>query len=185
MKLMGKVRIWWACARYNFWLDIFFVRRKHRRALRRDLKGNLSAAANEIGISQALANVGGLRQLAASTSRDGEFRSSWYAGAVAASLALLCVWCLFLLVSLYYIAGVVHSGVTERVGSTLLPFFGSTIEVQNSTSELNFEVGVGAGFMPIVAAASAFVIVAKPWRTWRRPPNSASAAGLRPGRPLR
>lgn len=174
MKPMDKARIWWACARYSFWLDLYCVRRKHRRGLRRDLKGNLTAAADRIGVSQALANVGGVRRLAASTSRDGEFRSSWYAGVIAAFAAWLCVVCLFFFASLYYVAGVMHSGVTERVRSTLWPFLGSTIEVQSS--DVIFEIGVSPGFMPFVVAAAVFVIVAKPWRTWRRSTDGSPAA---------
>lgn len=174
MNPTDRFRVWWACARYSFWLDLYCVRRKHRRGLRQDLKGNLTAAANSVGASQALENVGGVRRLAASMSRDGEFRSSWYAGAVAAFAAWWVVASVFLFASLYYIAGVMDTGVTERVTSTLWPFLGSTIEIQSSEAIL--EVGVFPGFMPFVAAAAVFVIVAKPWRSWSRSADSSSTA---------
>lgn len=175
MNPMDRVRIWWACARYNFWLDLYFVRRKHRRGLRHDLKGNLTVATNHIGVSQALANIGGVRRLAAETSRGGQLRSSWYAGTIAAATAFACLVFLIFLVSLYYMEGVMDSGVTEPVSSSLWPFFGSTIEVHDQGSGRGVSISLSPGFMPIVVAAVVLVIVAKPWRTWRRSRDGSPA----------
>jgi hypothetical protein len=80
VNLYDKLRILWAGARYNFWLDLHSVPNRKRRDLRRELKANLVQAAANIGTSKALLNIGSLRKLASASTQDGVLRSRWSAG---------------------------------------------------------------------------------------------------------
>lgn len=164
MKATDGLRIWWGSARYDFWLDIEGVPARSRRDLRRELRANLTEAADYVGAGRALVNVGGMRALAAEATLDGAPRAAWTAGLTAgfASFALLAV--LFLFAAGYYTEGVLDAGAAEPVSSGLFPFPGSAVEVHDR-GPAGLEVTASQGPVPLVVPLVVFVIVARPWRT--------------------
>ncbi len=169
LSLLERARIGWVCARYDFWLDLNSVRRKHRKELRTELKSNLVVASGRIGVSEAVRNLGSLRQFAAETVRDGQIRSPWLAGWMAGWTVLALAVFAFFALGLYYTEGVLDSGITETVESSLFPFFGSRIVVDQSGGGIQWEFATGP--MPLVWAFLAWLLVAKPWRSLNRDPR--------------
>ena len=166
LSLAERARVGWVCARYDFWLDLNSVRRKHRKELRAELKSNLVDASGRIGVSEAVGNLGSLRHLAAETVRDGQLRSPWLAGWVAGWTVLALAVAAFFSLGLYYTEGVLDSGITESVESSLFPFFGSNIVVDQSAGGIQWEFATGP--MPLVWAFLTWLLVAKPWRSLNR-----------------
>jgi len=166
MRMTDNVRLWWAQFRYDFWLDIYGVGRRDRRDLRRELAGNLRAAAADVGMGRALLGVGGLRTLAHESSREIR-RSSWSAGISAGLVVAALTLVAFFFLSLYYAEGVLDSGVGTPVSSWLFPFVGSSVEVHDEGGA-GLAVTMSPGVLPVVLGLAAFVAVARPWRALRR-----------------
>lgn len=165
MNLAQALRIRWAVARYDFWLDLHGVRRRDRRMLRTELRGNLTDAAAHVGAGPALARVGSLRRLAAETSVAGR-RSAWAAGAVVASFVFAAVILTFFAAALYFVEGAVDAGAEQPVTSWLFPFVGSSVEVHDQGTAglaVNMSPGPLVVLVPLVA-------VSRPWRALRRTP---------------
>lgn len=161
--LIDRARIALAGARYDFWLDIHYTRRRDRRALRSELTANLTEAAADVGSGPALANIGSLRRLAAETTRPDPDQPRWYAGAVAGLNALFVLWFVFLLQALTYVEGVLDAGTDAEVGSALFPFLWSEVVVSSADAD-GFGFSLAPGPMPFVYAAAVGLIVARPWR---------------------
>ncbi len=162
-----RVRLSWLSARYDFWLDLKSVPRRVRRDLRQELVANVRDAAADIGVSRAIANVGSTRQLARENVVDGELRSAWSAAITAGLTTIASLVVGFLLLSLYYVEGVLDAGADETVSSWLFPFYGSQITVEpETTAGFGFEVNPGP--LPFIVGLVVFVAVAKPWRSTRR-----------------
>lgn len=170
---VDKGKITWACARYDFWLDLNSVPRQRRRALRAELKSNLAEASADVGVQTAFANLGSLRTLASETTRDGQLRSRWLAGWVAALSTFVGLIVTFLFLTLYYTEGVLDAGATEPVTSSLFPYLGSSVTVDPAAGGVAWSIGPGP--MPLAAALAAWIFVAKPWRSIG---SSGSAADL-------
>jgi len=162
---LDRTRLWWASSRYDFWLDVYCVPRKQRRALRTELKSNLTDAASHVGLQAALVKLGSLRHLAADTSRDGQLRSRWVAGFVAAASALALSLVAFVVLTLYYAEGVLDSNATEPVTSSLFPYLGSNVTVDQSSG---LEFTMQPGPLPLVLAGAVWLVVAAPWRSLGR-----------------
>lgn len=173
---LDRARISWASLRYDFWLTDNSVPRRSRRALRDELTSNLAEASADVGVQTALRSVGPLRVLAATTARDGQLRSRWLAGWVSAIAVLSLILFAFLVASLYYGSGVLDAGVTQPVRSSLFPFIGSRVTVDPGNDGIALSLQPGP--LPLVAAAVAFIIAAKPWRSLRR---ATLAEGASPG----
>lgn len=165
LSTLDRIRLWWASSRYDLWLDLYCVPRKQRQALRAELKSNLTDAASHVGLPAALAKLGSLRHLAAETSRDGQLRSRWVAGFVAAASALAISLVAFLFLTLYYAEGVIDSNATESVTSSLFPYLGSNITVDQSSG---LELTMQPGPMPLALAVAVWLLVAAPWRSLGR-----------------
>lgn len=165
MNLIDRVRILWAGARYDFWLDLNSVPRKKRRELRRELRANLAEAAGHVGTSKALLNVGGMRKLAAESTRDGAGRSRWSAGITVGMVTFCTLIVLFFAASLYYAEGVLDTEVTGPVRSSLFPFLGSTVEINNQGAGQGIEIDASFGPVPLLLPLAMFILVAKPWRS--------------------
>ena len=173
LSMGDQIRIRWAAARYAFWLDLYHVPGRARRNLTGALKANLSDATRSVGVVEALNNLGSLRRLARAEAIDARLRSPWLAATAAGITTLLATSLSFLLLSLYYIAGVLDSGVAEQVSGGLVPFVGSQVTVVNSgAAGLAFELT--PGYLPLILAVAVFIVVAKPWRALRRNDSTAN-----------
>ena len=162
-----RLRLSWLSARYDFWLDLNSVPRRDRRELRNELRSNVTDAASDVGMRTAIANVGSARHLARQTALDGDLRSPWSSAITASVSTLAGLMVGFLLLSLYYVEGVLDSGNDEVVSSWLFPFLGSQVEVEPETAAgLGFSVSPGP--LPFIVALLVFVLVAKPWRAIHR-----------------
>lgn len=162
LSALDRTRLWWASVRYDFWLDLYCVPRRQRQALRAELTSNLSDAASHVGLQAALSQLGGLRHFAADTSRDGQLRSRWVAGFVGALSAFAVSMVAFLLLTLYYAEGVLDSNATEPVTSSLFPYLGSNVTVDQSSG---LEFAIQPGPLPLALAAAVWLLVAAPWRS--------------------
>lgn len=166
LSALDRSRISWAGTRYDFWLDVNSVPRKHRKALRSELRSNLAEASAVDGVSKALDNVGPLRRLASDVAHDGRLRSRWLAGWVAAVGTLAVIVVAFFLLSLYYSEGVLDAGATGPVRTSLFPFVGSQVTVDPSNDGIAWTLAPGP--LPLIGGLVAWVLVAKPWRSLRR-----------------
>lgn len=162
MNLGAALRIRWAVVRYDFWLDLHGVRRRDRRALRTELRGNLTEAAQHVGVGRALDGIGPVRRLAAETSTTG-IRSSWSAGAVVASSVLAVMLVAFFAASLYFVEGALDAGAEQPVSSGLFPFLGSSVKVHDQ-GDAGLTVTMFPGPLVAVVPVLAFIAVARPWR---------------------
>ena len=167
MQFFDRLRIWWTAARYGLWLDLYSVPGRVRRDMTSGLKANLGDAARAVGATEAIDNLGSLRGLARAEAEDGRLRSPWLAGLSAAITALGATLAAFFFMSLYYVEGVMDTGVTDEVSSGLFPFLGSNVVVENNGAA-GFSFELMPGYMPLLAAAVVFVLVAKPWRAARK-----------------
>lgn len=164
---IDRLRIAWLSARYDLWLDLASVPRRDRRDLRSELVANVNDAATVVGVPTAISNIGSVRRMAKQTVLEGELRSAWTAAFTAGFSTIVGLTLGFLLLSLYYIEGVLDAGSDQTVSSWLFPFFGSLIEVEPATTDgLGFTVYPGP--LPFVAGIVVFVVIAKPWRALRR-----------------
>ena len=161
-----RIRIWWTSQHYGLWLDLYFVPRRHRKALQAEFESNLTDASANVGFTSAAASLGSLRHLAASTSAAGIPRSRWYAGFVGGLTSFVVLMIAFLLLSLYYTEGVVDAGATQPVSSTLFPFVWSDITV-DPTEGLAFSAEPGP--LPVVVGVAVWLLIASPWKSRRRP----------------
>ncbi len=143
--------------------DLHSVPRTQRKALRAELNSNLTDAASHVGLRSALAKLGGLRRLAANTSREGQLRSRWVAGFSAAISVLVISLLTFLFLTMYYAEGVLDANATESVASGLFPYFGSNVTVDPSNG---LEFTMQPGPMPFVLAIAVWLLVAAPWRSF-------------------
>jgi len=164
VNLIDKLRVRLAAARYDVWLDLRGVPRKTRRDLRTELRSNLIAAAQAGGTGEAIKQVGSLRSLAAETTRDGQLRSRWSAGATAGAVAFAALLAFLFAASLYYVEGVLDAAPAEPVSGGLFPFVGSNVTV-NDQGPAGFDVTVQPGPMLLILPLVVFILVAKPWRT--------------------
>jgi hypothetical protein len=173
---VDHIRIRWARTRYGLWLDLYNVPRKERRALCGELSANLTAATHDVGGSRAIAGIGGVRRLAADTSRSGRRRSPWGAATLISVTTLSITMLIFLATSLYYVEGVLDTNTTDPVRSSLFPWIGSSVTVHNQGAGNPPTITTSSGWMPLAITALVFVLVAKPWRSLRSRRNTASAA---------
>lgn len=169
---LDRARIALAGRRYDFWLDLRYVRRRQRRDLRTELTANLTEAAGRVGVSEALAGVGSLRTLASEATRSDDATPRWYAGTVAGLTAFAAAVFLLVVQSLSYVEGVLDSGVEGEVSSSLFPFVWSEITV--TTGEDGFEFFIAPGPMPLLVAIVVGALVARPWRALKA--NAADPA---------
>ena len=173
---LDRTRLWWASSRYDFWLDLYCVPRKQRQALRTELTSNLTDAASHVGLQAALAKLGSLRHLAADTSRDGQLRSRWVAGFVGAVSTLAVSLVTFFILTLYYAEGVLDSNATEPVTSSLFPYLGSNVTVDQSSG---LEFTMQPGPLPLALAAAVWLLVAAPWRSFGHHRDDLSKTQIR------
>lgn len=164
LTLPDRARLRLAALRYDLWLDMAMVRGRDRRELRRELHTNLVEAAHQVGVRRALDGVGDLRTMARAVTHDGALRSRWVLGGYAALVAGMLSVLAFVFASLAFADGVLFTQVTTSVQGQVFPFFGSEVTVMPpGTSSSPLSMSMSPGLVPLVAAAAAGLIAARPW----------------------
>jgi hypothetical protein len=156
-----------------FWLDPMPGRR--RRAVLRELRQNLDAAAVDSGMARAVADLGSSRLLARQfLEAEQSGRPSWYHGALAATV-VLAAW---LYATMFYALGMLDA--LEATGTTA-PAEGSFLGTH--VSALFTEQQISAGFSgppwaPLLVMVLAFLLASRAWRALpRRGSAQVPAAG--------
>lgn len=161
MKLLDRARLGLYVQRYDFWLDVQGAPRRHRRALRHELRANLHDAAHDVGAEAALDGLGPPRALARSGADDANptARPRWSAGgqwALATFAVLLLLW---LLSVLAFVDGVQAAGATGPVTGSVFPW-GGTVEAR---ADRGLEVSASVPLGVWVPTLVAFVLGSRAW----------------------
>ena len=162
MTVSDRLRIEWAVASYNWWLDLRGTPRRRRRDLRSELRSNLRDATAHSGSKAAVAALGGTRRMAAEAAPHDPSRARWTAGLQAGGAALGLALLVVLVSTLAWADGVIAADPDRTVSGsvTLLP--GSSMEYAPLAD--GFSVSTDVGWLPLVAGVLVFVAVARPWR---------------------
>jgi hypothetical protein len=166
-------RRFWYLQNVEVWLGPMAGRR--RRAVLRELKGNLGEAAADVGMTRALADLGRPRVLAATyLDSEPEGRPRWVHGAVAAGV-VVGVW---LYATLFYTFGMLDA---LRATGTAVPargsFLGTAVTATANQQELSAAFD-GLPWLPLLVTALAFLLVSRAWKALpRRAAPRVPAAG--------
>ena len=159
LALLDRLRIANAVCNYDAWLSLRGIPVQRRRALRTELGGNLWESARESGARVAIQRVGSLRMLAAEA--PATTRPRWALGAVVALLAFELFIVLQLVLTSVWLDGTRASGATQAEGAiSIIPGMRASVGPDS--------LGMSPGPASLVVAALAFVLVAQPWRAFRR-----------------
>lgn len=174
MSLIDTIRIEAAVLRYDFWLEGFDVYFGERRAMRRDLRANLTEAAAAEGTTAALDGLGSIRALARAQAGDRSHTPRWSRAIWVASgaFAALVLWSTVLGTAWWdgaQAAAPAGQAVTGR--PTLAPWIELTMTQGSDGSAPGFSATLGLGWLLLVALAI-FILVARPWRLLRRSPTT-------------
>lgn len=170
MTIIDTIRIESAVQRYDFWLETYDVYFGQRRAMRQELRANLTEAAAAEGTTAALDGLGSIRALARAQAGDRSqsprwSRAIWIASTV---FAALVVWSSFLGTAWWDGAQAAAQAGQEITGSpTLAPWVELTLTQGSDGSAAGFSATIGLGWLLLVGLAI-FIIVARPWRLLRR-----------------
>lgn len=77
MRIVDLVRIECAISRYDFCLELRGTRGRDRRAMRRELRDNVNAAATDVGTTRALFGIGSPKELAHAATPRSASRPRW------------------------------------------------------------------------------------------------------------
>ncbi len=177
MTLIDRWRIEYAIQTYDFWLEARGASGRERRELRGELRDNLSAAAADVGVTQAVFNIGSPKRLAYEVTEPHR-RPRWSRGLMWATVVEALTLAALLYAAVVFLSGVEASGVTGHpVTGGAFPWFGV---------EFVAEVEAGGGISAGVTSVwwwllgpwiVTFVLVAQPWRalTRRKPTAGVSA----------
>ena len=147
MTVSDRLRIEWAVASYDWWLDLRGTPRRRRRDLRSELRSNLRDATAHSGSKAA---------------PHDPTRARWTAGLQAGGAALGLALLVVLVSTLAWADGVIAADPDRTVSGsvTLLP--GSSMQYAPLAD--GFSVSTDVGWLPLVAGVLVFVAVARPWR---------------------
>lgn len=173
MNVIDRLRIEYAIARYDFWLELRGVRGRRRRELRRELRANLAEASADVGVTRSLFGIGSPKQLAYAATEGDASRPRWSLGAfwASATFAALLIW--MALTTLTIVQTGDAARVSEPVPVSPFPWFGTTFTVESSPGALS--AGVDAPWQLIVGPLLVFLLFAQPWRRLRRGQQATSA----------
>ncbi|MBP6996763.1 MAG: hypothetical protein KBB39_11555 [Phycicoccus sp.] len=174
MSLIDTMRIEAAVLRYDFWLEGFDVYFGERRAMRRDLRANLTEAAAAEGTTAALDGLGSIRALARAQAGDRSdtprwSRATWVASG---SFAVLMLWSIFLGTAWWDGAeAAAPAGEVVTGRPALAPWIELTMTQGADGSVSGVSATLGLGWL-LLAWLAIFLIVARPWRLLRRSPST-------------
>ena len=125
MGIIDRFRIENAVQTYDFWLELRGMRSRRRKEARRELRTNLRDAAADVGVTQALFNIGSPKELAYAMTPEATQRPRWSLGAMWASLAFVVVVFGLVYTASTFTSGVDASGVVgQQVTGFVFPWFG-------------------------------------------------------------
>jgi hypothetical protein len=170
-RFVDKIRVGEAVSSYDFWLGLRGVSSRRRRELRAELRANLWEATQRVGVKEAIAAVGPLRQLAFDSVSD-RTGPRWGYGVAAGFVALQ----FFLVGQGLLTLVVVDTAEAARasrldVPVTLVP--GMTVHYEDTVAG-GFSFSADFGPACLVVGLVTFILVAQPWRLLHR--RSAVAA---------
>lgn len=161
LSMSDRWKRYWYLEKVEFYLDS--VPGKRRRAILRDLRENLTAAAADVGMPQAIDDLGTPRQLAGNY-LDAEPKGGprWSAGGVTALAVICLVW----LSQASFVLGALGALESTGGGHAELSFLGMPMGVTFTGDEISAEWSYA--IVPWLAIfAVAFLIGARFWRIWR------------------
>lgn len=178
MTSQDRLRIENALLRYDFWLEMRGVPGSRRRALRRELRANLTEASADVGTTRALFGIGSPKELAYAATDADPTRPRWSQGALWASAVFAMVVFSLLFTAIAFTAGVEASGVTgETVRGFVFPWFGVDFSARVEPGGGGLSTGAGASFVPVLGLPLlTFLVVSRAWRALRRTNGSALAS---------
>lgn len=163
MNITDKIKLESWLTRYDFWLDSRGVPMGVRSALGREMRANLTEAATDVGLAQALAGVGEPRALATEAAEDAvdPTRPMWLTGlgwALAAALGYAVV---MLLSFITFSQGVQAAAVEEASGWALLV---PGMELTFTSVDGFAFAAVGFPWLLLVVAVLGFLLGSRIWR---------------------
>lgn len=168
MGIIDRIRIENAVQTYDFWLELRGTRGKQRRAMRRELRTNLKDATADVGVTQALFNIGSPKQLAYEMTPEAQLRPRWSMGAMWATVTfgLVVFACLF--TAFAFVAGVEASGVTgQTVHGFVFPWFGVDFSARVEPDGRGLSAGAGnIAWWFLGLPLLTFLLVSRPWRAF-------------------
>ena len=168
MGIIDWIRIENAIQTYDFWLELRGTRGKQRKAMRRELRTNLKDAAADVGVTQALFNIGSPKQLAYEMTPEAQRRPRWSMGGLWATVVfgLVLFACLFTAVA--FVAGVEASGVTGRtVHGFVFPWFGVDYSARIEPDGRGLSTGAENVLLYFLGLPLlTFLLVSRPWRAF-------------------
>lgn len=162
MNALARLQLERAVQSYDLWLELRGTPRKRRRALRHELRANLTDAAATVGARTAVRNLGSTRAMAAAAVEPNPAHPRWSVGAVAGVSALMLVAVTLTFSAMAWVEGVMATDPTRGVTGGLPWFPGSELAYDPLAS--GFAFGLGFGWAPLVAFTITFLLVAQPWR---------------------
>lgn len=169
MKIIDLARVEYAITRYDFWLDLRGTRGRDRKALRRELRDNLRAAVDDVGITRALFGIGSPKQLAYDATPQASGRPRWSMGALWAALTFAGVLLALVWTATTFVQVVDASGTTGRqVSSSIFPWFGTTFQAEIADTGGGLSFGIDNPVALLVLPLLVFVLVSGPWRLLHR-----------------
>lgn len=165
MNVRDTIRLESWLTRYDFWLDSRGVPLGVRSALGKEMRANLTEAAADVGLAEALAGVGEPRRLAdeAAEVAVDPTRPTWLSGVMAALTALAAYAVVIALAAVSFFQGVIASGVDHEVEGRLLVAPGLRVLAQESSEAISLGLEGFAWLAPALAAL-AFVLGSRLWR---------------------
>lgn len=166
MGIINWFRIKKAVQEYDFWLELRGARRKHRKSLRQELRANLKDAAADVGVTQALFNIGSAKQLAYAMTPEATKRPRWSMGLMWATIAFSATVFGLMYTAATFTAGVDAAGVVgETAHGFVFPWFGVDFMSRIEPDRGGLSVGAGnAQWYLLGAPLLTFVLTARPWR---------------------
>ena len=166
MTVLDRLRIENALLRYDFWLEMRGVRAARRRALRRELRGNLTEASADVGTTRALFGIGSPKELAYAATESDPTRPTWSQAMIWAGLAAAAIFLAMVLTGLTVLQTVDAAGAAGEVRVSPFPWFGTTFTAESGPGSVG--AGVETPWPLLVVPALVLVVGSRPWRLLRR-----------------
>lgn len=164
MRTTEKIKLESWLTRYDFWLDSRGVPLGVRSALGKEMRSNLTEAAADVGLDEALAGAGSPKELATEAAEVAvdPTRPTWLQGLGWAVAAAVGYGLIVLISLLTFTQGVFASGAERATGWALLAP-GVQIDVVNTEAEVSMGASGFPWLLPAVALLG-FLIGARVWR---------------------